>query len=297
MTENRYACFRVGPALSARLAIAYALFSLFSTLSLAASSAAASYEKHLEIGKSYLVRDEFDMAIKEFNSALKLAPNNSTVLVERGTAYNALNKYDQAIADFTAAIASKKPGYLAYNNRGVAYWRKNEFGKAIADFDNAIKIDGKQAIAYLNRAGIALGSRNTKETILSAAKINDWLSKGNWRDKYATHAAALAVLSYKLSNRPAEATKLTSVTLSSADSLSWPYEVLKHFAGKMTLEKLMEEAEKSDYNLTQVQCFLGLDQLSRKDTKAANDKFTWVAKYGTKNSVEYSIAKSLISNK
>lgn len=295
MTENHYTRCRVGLALSASLAITCTLFSLFSTCSPACAS--AQFEKHLEIGKSYLVRQEFDLAIKEFNSALKLSPRNSSVLVERGTAYNALSKYDQAIADFTGALMSDKSNYLAYNNRGVAYWRKSDLPRALADFDSALKVDGKQSIAYLNRLGASLGSRNTRETQLSAARTHTWLTHGNWRDKYATHAAVLAVLGYKLANQPNEATKLTTITLSKANSLSWPYEFLKYFSGKLPLEKLMEEAEKSDYNLTQAQCFLGIERLLNKDLKAANDKFTWVAKYGIQNSVEYSIAKSLVATK
>lgn len=295
MTENRYARSRMALALSAGVTTAISLFSLFSTDSRVQASTQS--DKHLEIGKSYLVRQEFDMAIKEFNSALKLSPKNSSVLVERGTAYNAINKYDQAIADFTGALASDKSNYLAYNNRGVAYWRKNDLTKALADFDSAIKADGKQAIAYLNRLGASLGYRDTREAQLSAAKTSAWLANGNWRDKYATHAAVLAVLSYRLANQPGEATKLTTTTLAKADDLSWPFDFLKYFAGKLTLEKLMEEAEKSDYNLTQAQCYLGLDRLLKKDAKSANEKFTWVAKYGTRNSVEYSIAKSLVATK
>jgi|AGTN01.2.fsa_nt_gi Lipoprotein NlpI, contains TPR repeats len=293
MIENRYA--RRKMALSARLAITCTLFSLFSTYSPAGAS--AQFEKHLEIGKSYLVRQEFDLAIKEFNSALALSPKNASVLVERGTAYNALNKHDLAISDFTGALATDKSNYLAYNNRGVAYWRKSDITRALADFDSAIKIDGKQSIGYLNRLGASLCSRNTREAQLSAAKTSAWLSSGNWRDKYATHAAVLAVLGYKLANQPNEATKLTNITLSKADNLSWPYEFLKYYSGKITLEKLMEEAEKSDYHLTQAQCFLGIERLLKKDLKAANEKFAWVTKYGTQNSVEYSIAKSLVATK
>jgi lipoprotein NlpI len=88
---------------------------------------------------------------------------------------------------------------------------------------------------------------------------------------------------------------LTAETLAKADHLSWPYDVFSYFSGKMTLEKLMEEAEKSDYNLTQTQCFLGLDRLLQKDSRAANDRFSWVVRYGVHNSVEYSIAKNLLS--
>src|SRR5579883_3275493 len=55
------------------------------------------FDKHLQVGKEYLLAAKFEMALKEFDAALRISPGDANALVERGTAYNGLGKYDLAI--------------------------------------------------------------------------------------------------------------------------------------------------------------------------------------------------------
>jgi tetratricopeptide (TPR) repeat protein len=276
--------------LKASIICSTALLFALSISTTGSASASSAFQKHYDIGKSFLVNQNFELALKEFNAALALEPKNAETLVDRGTAYNGLRRYDLAIKDFSEAIKLAPNNYLAYNNRGVTHFRRDELDQSIKDLDRAIEIDGNQPIAYLNRAGASLANGTGA---VAAEKIDKWLRKTNWRSEYSGHAAVLAALGYRQGNNPAAANALLEEALKKTDHLKWPYPALKFLTGKLLGKKLLEDAESSDYDSTQAHCFLALKFLIEKDRKQAQIHLDWVVKTGTQNSVEYWIARSL----
>ncbi len=256
-------------------------------------SASSAFESHYGIGKSFLVNQNFDMAVKEFTAALVASPNNADALVERGTAFNGLKKYDLALKDFGAAIKAQPNSYLAFNNRGVTYLRLGDTEKAIQNFDRAIAIDSKQDFAYLNRAGATLGI-GSGTSAASSEKISAWLKSVNWHSDYSGHAAILGALGYRQAKQPALAKSLIADALNKTDRLKWPYPALQYFAGKLNSKELLDEAERSDYDNTQAHCFLALDLRLKGETKQSLTHLDWILKHGIQNSVEYWIAKGLM---
>src|SRR5262249_55566394 len=87
---------------------------MFSSVS-PALGASDAFQKHYDIGKSFLVNQSYDLAIKEFDAALHITPKSAEALVDRGTAYNGLGKYNLAVKDFKDAIAVDPKNYLAHN--------------------------------------------------------------------------------------------------------------------------------------------------------------------------------------
>lgn len=280
--------------LKATIASSAALLLLTGITTTNEAFAASAFQKHYDLGKSFLVNQNFELAIKEFNAALALEAKNAETLVDRGTAFNGLKKYDLAMKDFSEAIKVAPNNYLAYNNRGVTHFRKNELALSIKDLDRAIEIDPDQPIAHLNRAGVALCNGTG---VTSAEQIAKWLKKSNWKGEYAGHAAILAALGYTQGGNIKAANALLEEAMKKTDHLKWPYPALKFLLGKMTGKEMLEEAESSDYHSTQAHCFIALKMLMGKDTKLAQPHLDWVVKTGTPNSVEYWIAKSLTSPK
>lgn len=74
------------------------------------------------------------------------------VFSNRGTAYNDIGEYDLAILDFDAALKEKPDYVLALYNRGLAYTNKGNQERAIEDFTKAIKLKPNYTQAYLERA-------------------------------------------------------------------------------------------------------------------------------------------------
>lgn len=69
----------------------------------------------------------------------------------RGLLYMEKNLYDLAIKDYNTAIEYHPRYAEAYNNRGYAFIKKSEYQNALNDLISAIKIDRGYADAYANR--------------------------------------------------------------------------------------------------------------------------------------------------
>jgi tetratricopeptide (TPR) repeat protein len=106
---------------------------------------------HNNRGYAYYEQEEYDQAITDYNSTLKLDPKYTLAYINRGLAYYEQGEYDQAIADYSSAIKLDPKFTYAYDNRGLAYSRKGEYDQAIADYSSAIKLDPKYKLAYNNR--------------------------------------------------------------------------------------------------------------------------------------------------
>ena len=102
-------------------------------------------------GNAYQIQGELDLAIGDYNQALKLNPRLVEAYNNRGHAYSIKGELDRAIRDFDRAITLNPIFSKAYNNRGNAHLRKGELDRAIADYNQTIKLNPSHASAYYNR--------------------------------------------------------------------------------------------------------------------------------------------------
>jgi len=102
-------------------------------------------------GNSYYYSKKYDLAIADFNQALKPDPKIALPYNNRGLVYYFLKKYDLAIADFNQALKLDPKIALAYSNRGFVYYNLKKYELAIADFNQALKIDPESAELYSSR--------------------------------------------------------------------------------------------------------------------------------------------------
>jgi Flp pilus assembly protein TadD len=106
---------------------------------------------HFDKGQLFMGRSEWDIAILEFNDAIRLDPNYAEAYRRRGLAYRNKKDYDRAIADYNQAIQLNPSDDIAYNNRGNVYYDKKDYDRAIADYNQSIRFDPNYALAYHNR--------------------------------------------------------------------------------------------------------------------------------------------------
>ena len=95
-------------------------------------------------------KGEYDSAIADLSTAIKIDPSDSSAYDNRGRAYEAKGEYDLAIFDFSAAIAINSGGAQHHDNRGRAYEAKGEYALAKADFDAADRAR-EQALVDMNK--------------------------------------------------------------------------------------------------------------------------------------------------
>jgi tetratricopeptide (TPR) repeat protein len=120
----------------------------FYTQEIRANKGASAYNHR---GLIWGRRQEYDIAIADYNEAIRLDPSYASAFMNRAIAWRAKKEYDKAIADYDKAIRLD-PGYAsAFNNRGNALRAKKEYDKAIADFNEAIRLDPGLAPAFMNR--------------------------------------------------------------------------------------------------------------------------------------------------
>jgi tetratricopeptide (TPR) repeat protein len=102
-------------------------------------------------GVGFLLQQNFDRAIVEFNEALKVDRTYKRSFNSRGNAWKGKGELDLAVADYNEAIRLD-PGFsFPYNGRASVWYNKGEWDRAIADYSEVIRLDPDIAAPYANR--------------------------------------------------------------------------------------------------------------------------------------------------
>ena len=100
-------------------------------------AAADSVKAYVDKGIAHCEAGQYDQALKEFNQALKLKPNDAALYDLRGVALRGKGQDDQALQDFNQALQLDPKYARAYRNRSMVYYDKSDFAKAQADLEKA----------------------------------------------------------------------------------------------------------------------------------------------------------------
>lgn len=109
---------------------------------------------------AYRIKGQYDRAIADYDSVLRLDPKNAAIFISRGNTYRAMGESDHAIADYGEAIRLDPQYANAFYNRGVTYANKGQYDRAIADFDEAIRLDPKNAAVFIKNRAEAVAKKN-----------------------------------------------------------------------------------------------------------------------------------------
>lgn len=157
-------------------------------------------------GVNYESLGEYDLAIADYNAALRIDPRYSYARVSRGYAYLAKGDEDRALQDFEAVLQAPDPDSRegnrasAYYGRGRIALRRKAYGQAIADFTEAVRLNWRLVAAYASRA----------EALVAQGKLTDALTdvqRALW--VYPQYGPAYRIRSriYRAQDRPLEATE------------------------------------------------------------------------------------------
>ena len=102
-------------------------------------------------GGKYYLKGECSDAIKDYNEAITLDPDNASAYISRGITKFELEKYFDAIKDYDKFISLAPDFAFAYNNRGLVKADLGHYSDAIEDYDKAIALDPNYALAHNNR--------------------------------------------------------------------------------------------------------------------------------------------------
>ena len=98
-------------------------------------------------GYSYYAEGKYDLALADFNKAIRINPKLPDVYWHRAQIYMQQKKYDLALADLNKAI-DINPLPLYYLGRGTVYDKKKEYDSAVKEYIKALRLDNNYAAAY-----------------------------------------------------------------------------------------------------------------------------------------------------
>jgi tetratricopeptide (TPR) repeat protein len=108
-------------------------------------------------GLGYRERGDRELAMADYDSALRIKPDNGQTLVARGNLFRANGQETKAQADFSAAIAVPIPAdstFKAYLDRSRAYIAKGDLTSALEDLNTAKRLNPTVREIYIGRASI-----------------------------------------------------------------------------------------------------------------------------------------------
>ncbi|MGJ4931652.1 caspase family protein [Bradyrhizobium sp. HKCCYLS2038] len=191
-------------------------------------------------GSAYFDKGEDDIAIADFNDALKLGPPNATIYHNRGNAYRSKGDFANAIGDYDRAIKLNPREAYSWQNRGASKAAAGDLDGALADINEAIRLSPAQAAARTSRSviwrakgdvdrAIADGSeavrlaRNPPDNIMTppgsviiAALVHRALAyeaKGEFESAKADYAAALKPVASDAGSKENQATAKVRLSL------------------------------------------------------------------------------------
>jgi len=109
-------------------------------------------QHHLK-GQEASKNGNFEEALKHFNLANEVEPDNANILTDRAVAYFQLKRNELAMMDFNKAQELEPNRGYHYASRGFIKSRIGDIEGAIADYNEALRLDPDDAIT-LNNLGL-----------------------------------------------------------------------------------------------------------------------------------------------
>ena len=107
-------------------------------------------------GIIYMALGEYDKAIEDFNTALKLHPEFLEVHVNIGNVYFIDKEFNKALVEYTVAIDSQSSMvHVAHINRGMTYENMGDFTNAEKDYLEAQTLMPESALPQLRLEQLA----------------------------------------------------------------------------------------------------------------------------------------------
>lgn len=104
-----------------------------------------------ERGVGYFRKKEWDLAIVDFNEAIRLNPQDNVLFGNRADSYRNKKEWDRAITDINKAVQLDPKNRRNYYIRGLIFYDQDNYDRAIPEFAQAIRIDPKYDEAYYYR--------------------------------------------------------------------------------------------------------------------------------------------------
>lgn len=238
-------------------------------------------------GQAYNESGAYDLAIADFDQALKLNPYSATSLRRRGEARHALGQYDRALADFDKAIELFPNFSGAFRDRGTTYFFKGDIGRAGADYETALRLNSFEPMAQVMRGLTRYMDGDYPAAAEDFRKAMDMAFPYPLAHLWTYLATIRAGKDGKAELRRNAA---------DVDRSLWPGPLFQVYQGSLGAAAVIASADRSHpkrrtRHLVQARYFLGALELSRGRAAAGRAHFRAALETGAKHLVEYVAAR------
>lgn len=132
---------------------------------------AQSEEDYLKLGVEKFEVGDYRNAIRDFDNALSVNPNDTLAYKYRGLSHLILRSYRTSVRDFSKWIALAPQSAEAYFIRGLAKGKMEDFRGEIEDYNKAIKFDPTNIEAYFNRGAAKMQLEYYESAVIDFDKV------------------------------------------------------------------------------------------------------------------------------
>jgi serine/threonine-protein kinase len=114
-------------------------------------------------GRIHTDRGQHEIALKEYERALQLAPRDQDVLAGLARGYESAGKLARAEETYKNAVAMRPDYWNGYNTLALFYYRQKRYAEGIAPLEQALKLTPDNSALYANLAAMYLGTNDPKD--------------------------------------------------------------------------------------------------------------------------------------
>lgn len=107
-----------------------------------------------QAGNAWLQIGAAEAATVSFSEALRLAPGETDLLLDRATSYMLIDKWDEAMADLNAALANDPGNAIAHQMRAEVHLSQDALDLAMKDVEASMAADPKNIDTLLVRGRV-----------------------------------------------------------------------------------------------------------------------------------------------
>lgn len=131
-----------------------------------------------ERGKVFADLRDFDSALKDFQEALRIVPNDTTYMCNIGGALLHKKENEKALEILTEACKLRTDSASLHNNLGIALDKTGRRIEAKQEFEKALNIDSSKTHYFANHARMALTLGDAEEAMGDFVGISSMNEKG-----------------------------------------------------------------------------------------------------------------------